>query len=107
MVLAAHGDPNLFAIRREEGLVRRPPDIRDVLHRVGRGVDERDRVRADRDDGEGATIGRETHAVHQQLPPIERTQVRRRRVAQPDDTEEDIEREIRHRLRGIQKSCVA
>ena len=47
VVLPADRDPDLLAVRGEEGLVRRPADVRDVLHRVGRSVDERHGVRAD------------------------------------------------------------
>jgi hypothetical protein len=51
VVLAAHRHPDLLAVGREEGLVRRAADIGDVLDRVGRGVDEGDGVGADRDHG--------------------------------------------------------
>src|SRR5262249_62107889 len=81
VVLTAHGDPDLFAIWREEGLVGRPPDVRDMLHGVGRGIDERDRVRTNRDDGEGTMIWRKAEAVHQQRSSIERSQIRWRRLA--------------------------
>ena len=57
IVLAAHGDPDLLSIRREERLVRRTADIGDVLDCVGRGVDERHRIRSDRDDGERLVVG--------------------------------------------------
>src|SRR3546814_20243098 len=59
VILAAHGDPDLVAVRREEGLMRRTADIGDVLHGIGRGIDERNRVAADRDDEIGRASCRE------------------------------------------------
>ncbi len=57
VALAADGHPDFFAVPCEERLVRSAPDVGGVLHRVGRGIDEGDRVRSDRDDGEGTGIG--------------------------------------------------
>src|SRR5262249_6306968 len=37
-----------------------------------------------------AMVGRKTHAVHQQLPFVERTEIGRRCVAKPDDAEQFI-----------------
>ena len=90
VVLAAHRDPDLAAVRGEEGLVRRTADIGHVLHRVGRGVDEGDRVRADRHDRERPVVGREAHAVHQDLTAVQRAEVLRLRLAQPDDAEQRV-----------------
>jgi hypothetical protein len=88
VVFAAHRHPHLLAVRRVEGLVRRAPDVGGVLHRVGRGVDEGHRVRADRDDGERAVVRREAHAMHQHLAPVERAEVAGRWVAQADHAEQ-------------------
>jgi hypothetical protein len=41
-----------------------------VLDGVGRGIDEIHGIRADRDYGKGAMIGRKAQAVHQQLTPV-------------------------------------
>src|SRR2546422_3244047 len=47
IVLAPHRDPYLGAVRGEERLVRRSPDVRDVLYGIGRSLDERRGIRAD------------------------------------------------------------
>ena len=57
IVLATHGDPDLFAVRAEERLVRRAPDIRRMLHRIGGGIDEGDRIGTDRNHGDGPMVG--------------------------------------------------
>jgi len=57
VVLAPHHHPHFPAVGREEHLMRRAPDIRDVLDGVGRGIDEIHGIRADRDHGKGAMIG--------------------------------------------------
>ena len=75
IVLAAHGDPDFLAVGREERLVRRAADIGHVLHRIGRGVDEGHRIRADRDHRERPVIRRVAHAVHQHLPLVERAEI--------------------------------
>jgi hypothetical protein len=67
IIFTADGDPDFLAIGREKSLVRRAADISDVLHRICRRVDETDGIRSDRDNGERVTVGREAHAVHQDL----------------------------------------
>ncbi len=57
VVLAADRDPELLAIGREKRLMRRAADIGGVLNRVGRGIDEGDGVRADRNHRDGLVIG--------------------------------------------------
>jgi hypothetical protein len=64
--------------------VRRATDIRYVLHTIGRSIDEVHRVRTDRDNSDGAMIGRKPHAVHQQLTLIERTETARQWIAKTD-----------------------
>ena len=93
--------------------MRRAPDIGDVLDGVGRGIDEIHGIRADRDHGNGAMIGRKSHAVHQQLAPIERTETGRQRIAEPDHAEQlvvdgigDRDR-VRELLRGVDAIAMA
>ncbi len=88
IVLAPHHHPDFIAVRREERLVWRAPHVGDVLDGVGCGIDEIHGVRADRDHGKGAMIGRKTQAVHQQLAAIEGAEARRQRVAEPDNAEQ-------------------
>ena len=113
IVLTTHRDPYFPSVRREEGLVRRAAHIGGVLDRIGRRIDESDGVRADRHDRKGPPVGRETHAVHQHLPFVERTEVRRLRLAEPDHAEELVRHRIRHRhgirelLRGVDTIAVA
>src|SRR6201994_353814 len=87
VVFAADANPHFLAVGRKERLVRRATDIGDVLDRICCRIDEGDGVRADRHDVEGAVIGREAHAVHQQLPLVEWAQVRRHRLSQANDAE--------------------
>src|SRR6516162_8205174 len=88
IVLAANGDPNLFAVRRKKGLMRRAADIGHVLNSVRCCIDERHGVRADGHHCERAMIRRKSHPVHQQLPPVERTDISRRRIAKANDPEQ-------------------
>src|SRR5215472_11203511 len=88
IVLAANGDPNLFAVRRKKGLMRRAADIGHVLNSVRCCIDERHGVRADGHRCERAMIRRKSHSVHQQLPPVERTEISRRRIAKANDPEQ-------------------
>ena len=99
IILAAHGHPDLLAVRREEGLVRRAADIGRVLHRVGRGVDEGDGIAADRDDRDRLVIGRVAHAVDENLPLVERAEIAGLRVAEADHAEELVVDRIGHRHR--------
>src|SRR5260370_12491118 len=80
IVLAANGYPDFLAVWREERLVRRAADIGRVLDRIGGGIDEGDRVAADRDHRGGLWIGPKTNAVNQQLALVHRTQIARRRT---------------------------
>ena len=59
-----------------------------MLHTVGRGIDEDNRIRADGDNRDGAMIRRKPHAVHQQLALIERTEICRQRLAKTDGANE-------------------
>jgi len=68
--------------------MRRASDVGDVLHGVGRCVDEIHGIRADRDDGQCVMIGRESQAVYQQLASIERTKTCWQRIPEPDHTEQ-------------------
>src|SRR5262249_11556782 len=92
---------------REEGLVWRAPEVSNVLDGVGRGVDETHGVRADRNDRNGAMIGRKSQAVHQQLAPIEGTEASRQRIAKPNHTEKLVvdgvsdRNRVRELLRGV------
>ena len=88
VVLAADDHPYLTAIRRIERFVRRATDISYVLHTIGRSIDEVHRVRTDRDNSDGAMIGRKPHAVHQQLALVERTEIGRQRIAKADGANE-------------------
>src|ERR671923_2769710 len=77
IILAADRDPDLFAIWRKERLVRRPPNVGDILHSIRCGIDERDRVRADRNNREDAMIWWEPNAMHKHLSTVEGTQIDR------------------------------
>jgi len=57
IVLATHGHPDFLAVGRKEGFMRRAADIGRVLDHVGRGIDEGDGIRSDRDHGQRAVIG--------------------------------------------------
>src|SRR5258707_3871346 len=87
IVLAAYGDPNFFAIRRKEGLMRRAADIGNVLNSVCCGIDKCHGVGADRHRCERTMIGRKSHPVHQQLPSIEWAEISRRRVTKANGAE--------------------
>jgi hypothetical protein len=88
VVLAAHRHPDLLAIRREEGFVRRAAHIGRVLHHISGRVDEGHSVGADRDHRKRLPIGREAHAMDQHLPLVERAEVHRLRIAEADDAEQ-------------------
>jgi len=60
VILPTHHHPDFLAVRREERLMRRAPDVRHVFDRVGGGIDEVHRIRADRDNRNGVMIGRES-----------------------------------------------
>ena len=90
IILAAHRDPDFATVGAEKRLMRRAPDIGRVLHGIGRGIDERHRVRTDRDRRQRLTIGREAHAVDKQLPLVERAEVGGGLVAELDDAEQRI-----------------
>jgi hypothetical protein len=61
-----------------------------MLDGIGGRIDERHRVGPDGDDRERAVVRRETHAVNQQLAPVQRTQVAGRGIAQPDHAEQPV-----------------
>src|SRR5262245_6242288 len=88
IVLATNGDPNLFPVWRKEGFMRRATDIGHVLNSVRCRIDERDGVGADGHHCERAMIRRKSHPVHQQLPPVERTEISRWRIAKANDAEQ-------------------
>ena len=88
IVLATNADPNLFPVWRKEGFMRRATDIGHVLNSVRCRIDERDGVGADGYHCERAMIRRKSHPVHQQLPPVERTEISRRRIAKANDPEQ-------------------
>jgi hypothetical protein len=58
-----------------------------VLDPVGGGVDERHRIRGDRDDGERLAVGREAEPMDEDLALVERRQVHRLGIAEADDAE--------------------
>ena len=93
--------------------MRRPADIGGVLDGVGCRIDEGDGVRPDRDNDNGAVVGREAHAMHQDLPIVERAEIRRLRLPQPNDPEQRVVGRVgdRHRvgelLGGIDTVLVA
>src|SRR6185437_16205284 len=58
-----------------------------------------DRVRSDGDDGDGFVVRRETHAVHEHLPAIERTKIAWLRIAETDDSEKPVGSGVGHRYR--------
>ena|SRR5271165_4667683 len=97
IVFPTHRHPDFCAVRCKERFVRRAPDVGYVLYRVGRSIDESDGIRADRDDVDGAAIGRKAQSVHQQLARIKRTETGRRLVAEMDRTEELVVRWIGNR----------
>src|SRR5262249_45109925 len=86
--LAANGDPNLFAVRRKEGFMRRAADISHVLNSVRCCIDERHGVGADGHHCKRAMIRRKSHSVHQQLPPVERAEISRGWIAKTNDAEQ-------------------
>ncbi len=94
IVFPAHGHPNLLAIGREEGLVRRAADIGRMLHRIRSGVDEGDGIGADRNDRERLVVRREPHAVNQDLALVERAQIPRLGIAELDDAEQLVGRGV-------------
>ena len=63
VVLASHNDPDLLAVRGKERLVRRAPDVSDVLYRIGRSIDEVYGIRTDRDHRDRSMIRREPKAM--------------------------------------------
>ena len=97
IVFATHRHPDLSAVRCKERFVRRAPDVGYVLYSVSRSIDESDGIRANRDDIEGAAIGRKTQPVHQQLALIKRTETGRRLVTEMDAAEELVVRWIGNR----------
>ena len=97
VILAAYGDPDLLAVGREEGLMRRAADIGRVLHGVGRGVDEGHGIAADRDDRDRLVIGRVAHAVDEDLAFVERTEIAGLRIAEADHAEELVVDRVSHR----------
>ena len=56
VALASYTDPHLFSVRCEERLVRRATDVSRVLHRIRRGIDERDGIGANRNDRDRAMV---------------------------------------------------
>src|SRR5262245_22858056 len=97
IVLPANGNPNLFAVRRKKGFMRRAADIGHVLNSVRCCIDERHGVGADGHHYERAMIRGKSHPVHQQLPPVERTEISRRRIAKANDPEQLVVRGINDR----------
>src|SRR3546814_19950257 len=51
VILAAHGAPDLVAVRRDEVLMRRTADLGYVIHGFGRGLVQHNTVAADQDAG--------------------------------------------------------
>ena len=96
MTLTADRNPDFLAIRCKERLMRCSPNVGRVLDRVGQGVDEGDRIRADRDHRKRSMVWREAQAVDQHLTPVERAKIGRRRVTQSDHTQQPIVRRIDH-----------
>src|SRR6201987_4253351 len=88
IVLAANADPNLLAVRRKEGLMRRAADIGYVFDRVRCRIDKCHGVGADGHHGERAMIRRKSHPVHQELPAVERAEISGRRIAKANDAEQ-------------------
>ena len=76
--------------------MRGTANISNMVHLVGRGVDEGDRVRPDRDDGDRTVIGREAHAMDKDLPFVERTEITWRGIAKADDAEQRVAGWIDH-----------
>ena len=78
----------------------RAANVGDVLHRIGRRVDEGDGVRPDRNNDDGAVVRREPHAVDQKLSSVERAEVRWQRIPESNDAEQLVVGRIgdRHRI---------
>src|SRR5580658_1374657 len=84
IVLAAYGYPQFAAIRAEERLVRRTAHVDLTFHRVRFGVDQRDGVRANRNNSKRPVIRRKTETMHQQFATVQRAQRRGNVFAQMD-----------------------
>jgi len=70
--------------------VRRAAHVGHVLHSVGRGIDERHGVGADRDDHERSMVRREAKAVHKKLTAVEWAHISWCHIAQTNDTEQRV-----------------
>jgi hypothetical protein len=83
--------------------VWRATDVGDVLHRVGGGIDETDRVRPDRHGDKRPVIGRKAKPVNEQLAAIQRTHVAGLRVAEADRPDQRVARGVddRNRVRVL------
>src|SRR5262249_19613218 len=88
IILAPNADPNLLAVRCKEGFMRRAADIGHVLDSVRCRVDKCHGVGTDGHHCERAMIRRKSHPMNQQLPPVERAEISRRRVAKANDAEQ-------------------
>src|SRR5258708_32607671 len=88
VVLAADGNPHFFAIHRIERFMWGAPNISNVLHAIGRGIDEVHRIRTNCNNRDSAMIRRKPHAVHQQLALVKRTEIGRQRIAKADGANE-------------------
>ncbi len=88
VVLAADDNPHFFAIHRKERFVWGAPNISNVLHAIGRGIDEDHRIRTNCDNRDSAMIRRKPHAMHQQLTLVERTEIGRQRITKADGANE-------------------
>src|SRR5262249_31070171 len=99
IILTAHSHPDFTAVRSKKNLVRRAPDISGVLYDVGCGIDEGDGIRADRHHSNGPVVRRIAQPMYQHLTVVERTEIARLRIAQPDHTEQRIACRIGNRNR--------
>src|ERR1700752_29742 len=97
VVLAAYGDPDFAAIRREKGFVRRAADIGHMLDGVRCSVDEGHGIRSDRNHRERSMIRRIAQAMDENLTLVERAEIGGLGVAQLDHAEELVVDGVRHR----------
>jgi hypothetical protein len=56
-----------------------------VFDRIGGGVDERHGITSDRDHRDGLVVGGKAHAMNQDLPFVERTEISRLRITEAND----------------------
>ncbi|MBO9135353.1 hypothetical protein J5289_20125 [Rhizobium sp. B230/85] len=83
-------NPHWPYVAAVEGLVRRAVHLGRVLDGIRRSIDERHGIRADRNDGDRLVVGREAHAVDENLALVERPQIARLRIAELDHTKKFV-----------------